>query len=351
MNDHNVVLSTDPEGGKGGIATVVPIHIEALKLLGSTQLIPTHRGGGAIGKILPWGASFFKIIAVLVARRKDRVTFHIHPGSGFCIIRMLFLALYLRFVVLQRAVVYVHTPYLEQYLQDRTWRFLLLTLIRCGHRSVALTKFAKELIERESSVKNLEVVPNPYRISEHPRRKKFRKDGRVTVLSLGRLVEGKGFMETVKAMNFLPPNYTLVIGGEGPLGDALRKLIVDEGLSGRVDMRGWVSGDAKKELLRNSSVFCLPSQVDSFGMSFIEAQVYELPIVAFAHPPVMEVVHRPGGVFVRSGDPRDIARAILRANELNHQSRPDAGRKWVESNFGVEMIAKKIKRLIEHCHS
>ncbi|WP_168787608.1 glycosyltransferase family 4 protein [Paraburkholderia aromaticivorans] len=351
MSDHNVVLSTEPEGGKGGIATVVPIHMEALNLIGSTQLIPTHRGGGAIGKILPWVASFFKIIAVLFVRRKDRITFHIHPGSGFCIIRMLLLALYLRFVLVQRTVVYVHTPYLEQYLQNTTWRFLLLTLIRCGHRSVALTEFAKELIERESSVKNLEVVPNPYRIPKQPPRKKIRDEGRVTILSLGRLVDGKGFAETVKAMKYLPPNYRLVIGGEGPLGVSLGKLIADEGLSERVDMEGWVSGDAKEELLRNSHVFCLPSQIDSFGMSFVEAQVYELPIVAFAHPPVMEVVHQPGGVFVRSSDPQEIAHAILRANELNYQSRPDAGRKWVDSTFGVEIIAKKIGRLIEHCHS
>lgn len=52
MELFSIVLATEHRGGKGGVATVIPMYIEALKKLGRVRFISTHNGkkyGGNLG--------------------------------------------------------------------------------------------------------------------------------------------------------------------------------------------------------------------------------------------------------------------------------------------------------------
>lgn len=343
----NVVLSTEPRGGKGGVATVIPMYLEALKMLGDTEFIPTHVGGGITGKIWPWIRSFWRSFGVVRKRREFDLVFHLHPGSGFCLLRMLLLAAFLRSGLRQHVIVYLHTPYLEQYLQNVFWRLIISLLIKCSDREIVLTSYARRLLEEAGISNNAAVIPNPYRIAEPHTKKCLPKDGSVTVLAMGRLVDGKGFVETLEAMTHLPDYYRLVIAGDGQLSEEIRDLIVKRRLNKKVEMRGWVFDDEKDELLSTANVFCLPSRVDSFGMSFVEAQEYDLPIVAYAHPPVTEVIRPLGGVFVQSLDAAEIADAITRANDLNSTIERGSGREWILARFGIDRISRELKLVIE----
>jgi glycosyltransferase involved in cell wall biosynthesis len=343
----NVVLSTEPSGGKGGVATVIPMYIEALGKLGATEFIPTHNGHGIAGKIWPWILSFQRSIEVLSKNPGDRVIFHLHPGSGFCIFRMLTLAIFLRFIVRRRVFIYLHTPYLEQYLDDLVWSRIIRSLVNCSDRVIVLTSYAFRLLEKHGLHLNVHVVPNPFEPKNAEARKRVSHSDIVTVLVMGRLVEGKGFMETLNAMRHLSDRYRLVIAGDGELKEQLCDAIAHFGLERRIVMKGWVFAEAKEELLRSADVFCLPSRVDSFGMSFVEAQAYDLPIVAYSHPPVVEVVRADGGVFVSSLDPSVIAKAIERANDLNSKIPSGSGRDWVIAKFGIDRTSQQLADIIQ----
>lgn len=338
MNLCNVVLSTEPRGGKGGVATVIPMYLEALGKLGRTDFIPTHNGRGLWGKFGPWIFSFFRSVGTIVRERRSKIVFHLHPGSGFCIIRMLILAMFLRGITRQHVVVYLHTPYLETYLGDGYWRLIVGGLVRYSSRVVVLTSYARDMLKKYDMDKKARVVPNPFRIDPAMKQRHAVRSDEVVILIMGRLVPGKGFIETVRSIAHLPHKFRLVIAGDGELKKRLLEEIATLEIGNRVKMEGWVSGAEKDDLFERAAVFCLPSRVDSFGMSFVEAQCYDLPIVAFKHPPVMEVIAPGHGVFVETLDAEIIARAIEHANDLNQIISRGSGRAWVRKSFDIDRI-------------
>lgn len=342
----NVVLSTEPRGGKGGVATVIPMYLEALSKLGCTKFIPTHSGQHIWGKFAPWLGSFLRCLIVIATRRRSKIVFHLHPGSGFCIIRMLTLAIFLRGIARQHVLVFMHTPYLERYLKNTVWRLIIGTLIRSVDRTIVLTTYARNLLDKYGLAGTADVIPNPFHGNVRPTGRMKEIGDVINVLTMGRLVKGKGILETVKAMVALPENYHLVVAGDGELEGELRKEIHFHSLESRVRMLGWISGSEKAELLASASVFCLPSKVDSFGMSFVEAQHYDLPIVAFRHPPVMEVIRQDAAVFVDSLEPNVLSLAIEKANELNSRLPRESGARWVDDSFGVTHISLLLRSTI-----
>jgi glycosyltransferase involved in cell wall biosynthesis len=322
------------------------MYLEALSKLGRTTFIPTHSGQHIWGKFVPWLASFFRCLKVIATQRRSRIVFHLHPGSGFCIIRMLILAIFIRGVARQHVLVFMHTPYLETYLKSTAWRLIIGTLIRCVDRTVVLTAYARNLLDKYGLAERADVIPNPFHGNARVNGRTKEIGDVINVLTMGRLVKGKGILETVKAMVALPENYHLVVAGDGELGGELEKAIHFHGLESRVRLLGWISGSGKDELLASASVFCLPSRVDSFGMSFVEAQYYDLPIVAFRHPPVMEVIRQDAAVFVDSLEPDVLSLAIEKANELNFLLPPGSGAHWVDASFGVDHTSLRLRSTI-----
>ncbi|WP_160174718.1 glycosyltransferase family 4 protein [Caballeronia grimmiae] len=342
MNTIHVVLSTEPKGGKGGVATVIPIHLRLLGALGETIHISTHRSTPLWGKLGPWILSFFRCYGVLLRNFGRAKLFHVHPGSGLCLLRMLGLTAFLRIGLRQRAFVYLHTPYLEQYLRSGFWRKVIACLIRLSTRTVVLTHYGKRLLEEARLAEKAVVVPNPYQAEAFAPNSKG--DDVRYVLVMGRIVHGKGFVETLGALARLPDSFRLIIAGEGPEFDALRREAEQHSLQERIEWAGWVSGEAKRRLLQKADVFCLPSRVDSFGMSFVEAQCFDLPVVAYRHPPVIEVLKPDQSVIVDSLDPRTLADAILEAQKLSSSIQPGAGSRWITERFGLDRVGQLLER-------
>ncbi|CAB3806659.1 hypothetical protein LMG28688_06378 [Paraburkholderia caffeinitolerans] len=347
MKLRNVVLSTEPRGGKGGVATVIPMYIEALDLLGRTEFISTHNGRDMWGKFAPWLCSFFRCAGMIFRESQSQLVFHLHPGSGFCIIRMLALAMFLRGLARQHVIVYLHTPYLESYLKRKTWRWIFRTLIGLSSQVIVLTSYARALLEKYDLASKANVVPNPYRVHAPYPERIGGINGEITVLTMGRLVEGKGIAETVRAMSCLPENFRLVVAGDGELVEGIKADIEKYGLSSRVALVGWVFGQDKINLLSGANVFCLPSKVDSFGMSFVEAQCYDLPIVAFRHLPVMEVIRPGGAIYVDELGEKKLALAIEEASRLNSKIVWGSGAIWIDDSFGIRNISVRLKRVID----
>lgn len=104
----------------------------------------------------------------------------------------------------------------------------------------------------------------------------------ITVFSLGRLVGYKGYKYLVDAAKYLPDNYRIVIGGEGPLKQELQDQIKVEGLETKVSLLGRVPQEKVPKMFASCSVFCLSSiwKTEAFGIVQIEAMSCGKPVVA-----------------------------------------------------------------------
>ncbi|WDF68345.1 glycosyltransferase [Sphingobacterium oryzagri] len=106
------------------------------------------------------------------------------------------------------------------------------------------------------------------------------------IFSLGRLVEYKGYAYLIEAMQYLPADYQLLIGGKGPLQQELENLIDELGLREKVTMLGFVADQDVAAYYAAASLFCLPSimKTEAFAIVQIEAMSFGKPIVCTKIP-------------------------------------------------------------------
>jgi len=161
--------------------------------------------------------------------------------------------------------------------------------------------------------------------------------GKKIVWSLGRLVGYKGYEYLVGAVKYLPQDYVLVIGGEGPLLGDLEKKALSDKVSDRVHFIGRVSPQDCSALYGACDVFALSSiwRTEAFGIVQIEAMSLGKPVVSTRIPGSgVSWVNRDGvsGRTVPTCDSKALADAIVEVAE-HYDAFSEGARKRFEDKF------------------
>jgi len=101
------------------------------------------------------------------------------------------------------------------------------------------------------------------------------------ILFLSRVEEAKGIYVVLKAFNELlkRTDARLTIAGSGSETDKVKDYVLKNNIRG-VAFAGYVKGDDKKELLKNSSIFILPSHSEGMPISMLEAMAFGLAVIS-----------------------------------------------------------------------
>jgi len=101
------------------------------------------------------------------------------------------------------------------------------------------------------------------------------------ILSVGRLVEYKGFEQIIKSLSLINSDYFYIIVGNGPLLKKYNKLATDLGVESRFIIINNIDNIFLSSLYKNAELFCLPSisRAEAFGIVLVEAMSYGLPLV------------------------------------------------------------------------
>ncbi|MCY4195000.1 MAG: glycosyltransferase family 4 protein [bacterium] len=132
-----------------------------------------------------------------------------------------------------------------------------------------------------------------------------------TVFFVGRHEPRKGLAVLIDALEHLPDEVRLWVGGDGPGTESLR---ARTGRDPRVEWLGRISDAEKQARLRGADVFCAPSLFgESFGVVLLEAMAARTPIVA-SDLHAYAIVARPGrdALLTAPGDPAALAAALKR---------------------------------------
>lgn len=180
---------------------------------------------------------------------------------------------------------------------------------------------------------------------------KNRYPGKHIVFGLGRLVPYKGFSYLVEAAQYLPDDYKVVIGGQGPLKGSLENLAMGRGVQGKVEFLGWVDDARTADWFGACDVFALSSvmKTEAFAIVQIEAMSCGTPVVATKIPGsgvswVNE--HGTSGLNVPICDAKALAEAIVAVCE-NREKYGAAARDRFEKNFTLERMIERCKMIYE----
>jgi glycosyltransferase involved in cell wall biosynthesis len=179
------------------------------------------------------------------------------------------------------------------------------------------------------------------------------------ILSIGRLIEFKGFRDLIAACTELKKRdiqFECEIIGEGPLRGALQDAITAASLDGIVRLSGALAQEEVMRRLADCDVFALACIVNREGASdilptvILEAMATARPIVSTRLAGVPEIV-RDGesGLLVAPGDVKGLANALellLRDPQLRARFGA-AGRRNVEVRFDVDKTAAQLLELVE----
>lgn len=170
------------------------------------------------------------------------------------------------------------------------------------------------------------------------------------VLAIGAMAADKGTPHVVAAMQQLwarGSDATLVLIG-APL-DHFRasydKLTPD--IRARTRLLAYAPEQVKRDALAAATLLALPSRTDSFGIAFLEAWVYGLPVVGARAGGIPDVIDEGrDGLLVTFGDVDALTAAFARllANPADSQRLGAAGRVKVLREMTWDMVYQRVRK-------
>jgi glycosyltransferase involved in cell wall biosynthesis len=241
----------------------------------------------------------------------------------------------------------------EQVLMDRIQRAnAVITCCRANLEyleQIAPSQKSKFLLVYHGvNLKDFEPVPNPGTspIPDSP-----------LILSVGRLVEKKGFQDLLQALLMVKMSgqrFRCAIYGDGPLHQRLKEWIEEHNMAGEVVLKGDITQQELISVYQNASLFILtPVQTDDGDRDgipnvLLEAMAVGLPVITTAVSGIPELVeNNQNGLLYQPHDVDGISSGIIELLGSADKRRQlgSAASKTVREQFDIAEAAKRLKTL------
>ena len=233
-------------------------------------------------------------------------------------------------------------------------------MFRVGNRLIAVSWASAQFSYLLGfSEKRVTVVPNGVdlscfngKIDAFAMREELGIGNEPLVVTAMRLIKGKSpelLISAFARVLEVIPNAKLVIAGSGQEEDNLSRQIKDLNMANSVFMMGKLPKERVAQLMAAANVFVLPSKIESFGLTLLEASAAGVPVVCSNAGGIPEVF-RDGfdALLYPPGDDDAMARAIIRLiqdKELAKKVRANALK--TASKFTWERTAQQTLQVYE----
>jgi N-acetyl-alpha-D-glucosaminyl L-malate synthase BshA len=241
--------------------------------------------------------------------------------------------------------------------QDRTFFEITRFGIERSQGVTAVSEFLKRMTVEVFEVgQDIEVIPNFVDVSVYCQaraykdRSTFAAAGDKIVLHISNFRPVKRVMDVVRIFERVQrevPSVLLMVG-EGPERASAQALARRLGIDGRVRFLG--RQDHIEELTGIADVFLLPSELESFGLSALEAMASGVPVGGSDAGGLPEVVkHTETGFVLPVGDVEGMAARTIEILKDDEHARElgQAGRRRAASLFGAERVVSQYERFYE----
>lgn len=315
---------------------------------GNISLIPVkifrksiHQSGLA-GLIFYLVSAWFKIKALFATTTFDLVHFHFSVPTG-----VLSLAL-------PRGTPYVCSlhgidvpGFGEEEKLLKTLSAPLNRRVICGALAVFVPSNAlKMALQRWEPKANVVVIPHGIDATLFTPKQIYSPTCR-RLVSVARLTKWKGHADLINAFSLLQSQHqdiTLDIYGDGEYRPQLEQLIRELKLSESVRLCGSISHCDLFKKMADYDLFVLPSTSEAFGLVFLEAMAFGLPVIAAdAGGPGEIVLSGETGLLCKVGDIIDLANKIefFITNPEKAESYGRKGRKRAEDIYSWDKIVRR----------
>lgn len=333
---------------KGGIAAVISGY-RGSKLEQDYFVIyvESYQDGSKWEKLIKAIKGYVHFVKVLFVDKPDFV--HIHSSFGPSFYRKIpyiYMAKWRKLPIINHIhgsefdKLYTNAGAKKQHLVEKVWG-------KCD-RFIVLSEAWKEKFSCIIPKEKMTVVENYSRLQPEINRNICNNQ----ILFLGAINPMKGSLDMVDVVYELKkanPEIKMVIAGDGEI-EAVKSKAKEKGVFDNLIFPGWVRGEEKEELLRNSDIFFLPSYTEGMPMSILDAMGYGLPIISTNVGGIPRLVKEgENGRLYTPGDAIGMAAGIgeLLGNTEQRVAYGKRSRAIVEERYSLEKHLEKIEQVYE----
>jgi glycosyltransferase involved in cell wall biosynthesis len=339
MLNNSVLVVAPSRNTRGGITSVIKAY-ESSKIWenNNCRWIETYKDSNFLVKIFYFVQSLL-LFLYFVPKYK---IIHIHLSWWVTAIRKLpFFLIALLFN--KKIIIHVHSG-AEKIIESKV-KFLYKMYFLKADCTIVLANSIKKKLLQKYSFKNVQVIYNP-----GINVKKITNVKKNIILFAGSLFPMKGYSDLIMAFSNIEkkyPDWSLTFAGNGEV-DVAKKLCIDLGVNNKVNFTGWISGEKKEILFRESIIFCLPSYSEGFPMAVLDAWAYGLPVITTPVGGLTDVIiDKENALLFESGNIEKLTICLdkLISDERFRNFISDNSKKLVEDVFSIEIITEQIEKL------
>jgi glycosyltransferase involved in cell wall biosynthesis len=228
-----------------------------------------------------------------------------------------------------------------------------MLLILNYDKIISVSNFTKErLVMNNVAPDKIKVIHNGINAEEFAF--PCKKERKPTICFIGRLVETKKADVLIRAVAILKkdiPDIRCRIIGQGIEKAKLEKLASEIGVKNNVSFLGYLKESTEvKRLLKSSTLFCLPSVAEGFGIVLLEAMASGTPYVCTGIDALREVTQNgKGGMIFKKNDEHDLAERMstLLRDKGQYSEKVEEGKAlcrkyaWEDISAAVENLYKQ----------
>ncbi len=340
-----LVILGPATNSRGGIASVMRLWQEA-GFGGQRPVcyLPTYADGSAVAKLMTFLGALLRFCLLLARGRLAAVHAHSASNASF---RRKSLLLALARLAGKPYIFHLHGGAFDRYHAgasslERAW---INRTVRGAEVVFVLSESWADWLRQHIGHPDVRVLPNPVLPVQLP--PDVAREPH-TLLFLGRLEDAKGVYVLIDAMARLAgvrPELRVILAGEGDVA-RVRAAAAAAGVAERVELPGWVAGEAKARLLARAGIFLLPSRFEGVPMALLEAQAAGLPVVATRVGGIPQVVTE--GFNGALCEPDDVASLVIALKPLLGDGglarrMGEAGRARVLDSYGIERVRTMVE--------
>ena len=336
---------------KGGMTSVInqirehDWEKEEIKL----SFIPTFIPGNSMKKILFFLVALTKILWIFIFSKPDIVYMHMSYKGSFTR-KYIVHKLCLLFSI--KDVIHLHGIKLFSMYKDSSLkkRMQVKRMISECNAFIVLGERDAIKVRKITPDSKVYVVHNCIKIPSS----KVRWDGKLHLLYMGVLNPAKGVADLMQCLYYLQTDeldikIDLEICGTGSEEESLIRYAHEHSLEKIVRFNGWITGDRKKEKIKEANVFLLPSYTEGLPMSVLEAMSYGMPIISTRVGDLPELVKEDvNGYLIKPGDINAMREKILLMGDQKRWERfSHNSREIIKENFNIDLLYSRLLNIIK----
>ena len=304
--DKVLVIGPNYKRRNGGISSVLFLYSNVLRE--NFKFLPSIYFQNIFLSTLLFPINLLCIGAKLCLDRSINII-HLHGSHQGSFIRKHIIFLICKYVFRKKVIYHIHSSHFHKFYNEtnQLLRSRISHMVDNSDLVIVLSEEWKLFFTQSFSPKKICVLEN---IVENPNyHEENVLHGKLKLLFLGRIGERKGIFDLLKVITKHKLPVEVSIGGDGQILK-LKQIIENNNLT-NVNFLGWITGEQKKEVLKTTNVFVLPSYDEGLPISILEAMSYKKAIIATKVGGIPRIVKdKINGFIISPGDSEELAKAI-----------------------------------------